>query len=246
MKVVRNLMVSNPTVKKIGTDTVAFASGTLGIQKIRVTGKAFEALSFMAYPGFERQARKADVTTVADVLIEVDAARRALDDAKLLTAIGGMERLGVTFQTGINGVYNLFDHEGFHYCVYGGSNVLKTTDDNLVRGPVRVVKSVDVAAKLPRKDAKTVSRIIGLAMTYDGHLAAAAPGGSRRARSRAEREGPSHLPRRGGRQQHRDRRAERHLRRDLASHAEGGLERRDALDRPAGRGVGVRVRMDAG
>ena len=38
VKVVPNLMVSNPTVKKIGPDTVIFASGTLGIRKILATG----------------------------------------------------------------------------------------------------------------------------------------------------------------------------------------------------------------
>ncbi len=131
---------------------------------------------FTPYPGFEDQARQADETAVAAVLADVDAARRAKDDAKLLAAIAGLERLGVTRAAGINGVYNLFDKDGFHYCVYGGTKVLKTTDDNLVRGPVRVVTSVDVAAALPRKAAKTVSRIVGLAMTYDGYLAAAAPG----------------------------------------------------------------------
>ena len=110
------------------------------------------------------------------MLAEVDAARRAQDDAKLLKAIGGMERLGVNLETGTNGVYNLFDKDGFHYCVYGGTKVLKTTDDDLVRAPVRVVESVDVAAALPRKAAKAVTRIIGLGMTYDGYLAAAAPG----------------------------------------------------------------------
>ena len=82
----------------------------------------------------------------------------------------------MNFETGINGVYNLFDRDGFHYCVYGGSKVLKTTDDNNVRGPVRIVKSVDVAAAMPPEAAKSVTRIIGLNMTYDGHIAAAAPG----------------------------------------------------------------------
>ncbi len=70
------------------------------------------------------------------------------NDAQLLTAIGGVDKMGVTFETGINGVYNLFDRDGFHYCVYGGTKVLKTTDDNVARGPVRVVKSVDVAAAI--------------------------------------------------------------------------------------------------
>lgn len=54
--------------------------------------------------------------------------------------------------------------------------MLKTTDDNVARGPVHVVKSVDVAAAIPPEVAKGVTRIIGLNMTYDGYVAAVAPG----------------------------------------------------------------------
>jgi hypothetical protein len=176
VKVVSNVMVSNPAIKKIGRDSVAFASGTLGIRKLLLTGKSLEDLGFMPYPGLEEVAKKADAKAVTAVLAKVDAARREKDDAKLLAAIGGIEKLGVTFDTGINGVYNLFDKDGFHYCVFGGTKVLKTTDDNKVRGEVRVVKSADIAKALPPEAAKAVTRIIGLNMTYDGHLAAAAPG----------------------------------------------------------------------
>ena len=175
-KVVSNVMVSNPAIKKIGPDTVGFASGTLGILKILLTGTALEAVSFTPYPGLEQWAEKASEQAVSALLAEVDAARRAKDDAKLLAAIGGMDRLGVNFETGINGVYNLFDRDGFHYCVFGATKVLKSSDDNQVRGPVKVVKSVDVAAALPPEAARAVTRIIGLNMTYDGHIAAAAPG----------------------------------------------------------------------
>jgi hypothetical protein len=175
-KVVSNVMVSNPAIKKIGPDTVGFASGTLGILKILLSGTALEAVSFTPYPGLEQWAEKASEQAVSALLAEVDAARRAKDDAKLLTAIGGMDRLGVNFETGINGVYNLFDRDGFHYCVFGATKVLKSSDDNQVRGPVKVVKSVDVAAALPPEAARAVTRIIGLNMTYDGHIAAAAPG----------------------------------------------------------------------
>ncbi len=176
VKVVTNVMVSNPTVKKIGDDTVGFASGTLGIRKILLTGDAMENISFTPYPGLEELAAKADEKTVAGVLADMNAAARTRDDAKLLTAIGGIDKMGVNFQTGINGVYNLFDKDGNHYCVYGGTKVLKSTDDNVVRGPVRVVKTVDVAAAVPPEAAKAVTRIIGLNMTYDGYIAAAAPG----------------------------------------------------------------------
>jgi hypothetical protein len=176
VKAITNVMVSNPAVKKIGSDTVAFASGTLGILKLRLTGDALDAVSFTPYPGFEATARSATDEAINGVLTEVDAARRAVDDTALLAAIGGVERLGVTFESGINGVYNLFDRDGNHYCVFGGNQVLKTSDDNAVDRPAGVVKSVNVADALPQEDAKAVTRIIGLNMTYDGFIAAAAPG----------------------------------------------------------------------
>ncbi len=176
VKAVTNVMVSNPAVKNIGSDTVAFASGTLGILKLRLTGNALDAISFTPYPGYEDSAASATDEAINRVLAEVDEARRAVDDTALLAAIGGVERLGVTFEAGINGVYNLFDRDGNHYCVFGANQVLKTSDDNVVDGPVRVVKSVNVADALPEEAAKAVTRIIGLNMTYDGFIAAAAPG----------------------------------------------------------------------
>ncbi len=176
VKVVWNVMASNPTVKKIGSDTVLFASGPFGIRKILATGESFQRLEVTPYPGFEDAARSGDETAVAALLAEVDRARRTNDDAKLLAALRGFERLGVSVETGRNGVSNLFDRDGFHYCVYGGTKILKTTDENLVRGPVEVVTSVDVAAALPRKIRKAVTRIVGLTMTYDGYLAAATAG----------------------------------------------------------------------
>jgi hypothetical protein len=177
VKMVSNLMVSNPTVKKIGSDTVLFASGTLGVRKLLATGRALENVSFTPYPGMEEIAAKADDKAVAALLAEFDDAAGEKDDGRLVTAATkGIEGLGVTLMAGINGVYNMFDKDGFHYCVYGGTKVLKSTDDNKVDGPVRVVKSVDVAAVMPPEAAKAVSRIIGINMTYDGYIAAAAPG----------------------------------------------------------------------
>ena len=62
VKAVTNVMVSNPTVKKINSDTVAFASGTLGILKLRLTGDALDAVAFTPYPGFEDTATLASTS----------------------------------------------------------------------------------------------------------------------------------------------------------------------------------------
>jgi hypothetical protein len=144
------------------------------VRKILATGTALENISFTPYPGMEEIAAKADEKAVSALLAEFDEAARAKDDDRLVTAATkGIEGLGVTLLAGINGVYNLFDKDGFHYCIYGGTKVLKSTDDNQVRGPIRVVKSVDVAAAMPPE---AVSRIIGINMICDGYIATAAPG----------------------------------------------------------------------
>jgi hypothetical protein len=174
-KVLSNVMVSNPTVKKIGSDTVGFASGAFGIRKILLTGTQLESISFTPYPGMEQAAAKADEKSVNAVLTDFNAAATAKDEAKMLAATTRMGQLGVNLQNGTNGAYNMFDSDGFHYCVFGGSKVLKSTDGNSVSGAVRVVKVTDVAAATPPKHAKAVSKIIALNMTYDGHIVAAAP-----------------------------------------------------------------------
>ncbi|OWQ50540.1 hypothetical protein CEE60_16880, partial [Stenotrophomonas maltophilia] len=174
---VPTLVTSNPTMKRVGGEVIAFASGAVGVQKIRVTGDAFEAVGgLLPYPGFETSAAMATPAALDAALTQLDAAYRAKDETKILGALKGLGAAGLNMESGINGVYNLFDRDGNHYCVYGGTHVLKTTDGNVVGDPPRIVKTADVAKGLPEDVAKSVTRIIGLNMTYDGFLAAAAPG----------------------------------------------------------------------
>ena len=89
-KHVSNVFASNPALKKIGADTVGFASGTLGILKLLLTGKALDAIGFTAYPGLEAAAGKADESTIVALAArwdEAEAARREDRRAKLLAAM---------------------------------------------------------------------------------------------------------------------------------------------------------------
>jgi hypothetical protein len=45
----------------------------------------------------------------------------------------------MNMQTGINGVYNLFDKDGYHFCVFGGTKVLKCFDDNRPHADLRII-----------------------------------------------------------------------------------------------------------
>ncbi|MRG55903.1 hypothetical protein GF108_09945 [Phyllobacterium sp. SYP-B3895] len=176
VKTVPTVITSNPTLKKVGDQTIAFASGAVGVQKLRLTGKTMEAGNFVPYPGFEADAKMASNESIRAVLDKLDAASRARDESQIVTALATMGSMGLNIQTGINGVYNLFDKDGYHYCVFGRTKVLKSFDDNDPEADLRIVASKNLVEDLPADIAKSVSRIIGLAMTYDGYLAAAAPG----------------------------------------------------------------------
>jgi len=176
VKTVPTVITSNPALKTVGNATIAFASGAVGVQKLILTGKALEAGNFVAYPGFEADAAKATADAIQSVLDKLDSAERARDETQIVQALSTMGTMGLNLQTGINGVYNLFDKDGYHYCVFGGTKVLKCFDDNDPAADLRIIASKDVATDLPPDVAKSVTRIIGLGMTYDGYLAAAAPG----------------------------------------------------------------------
>ena len=176
VKTIPTVITSNPAIKKVGAETIAFGSGAVGVQKFRLTGKEMDAGNFVPYPGFEREAEMASSAAIAAVLGRLDSAERTKDESQIVAALGTMGTMGLNLQTGINGVYNLFDKDGYHYCVFGGTRVLKSFDDNDPKADLRIVGSKDVTEDLPADVAKSVTRIIGLGMTYDGYLAAAAPG----------------------------------------------------------------------
>ncbi len=176
VKTVDTVFVSNPTVKWIGNDRIIFASGVNGITKILATGESFQPLSFLPFPGFEAVAKKGSSEAIAAVVEKLDATRRGYDDAGILALSATMDELGFNFRTVANGVYSLIDKDHNHYSVYGGVNVLKTTDDGRVEAPLRIVKTANIAEGLPPALAKSVTRVLGLGMTYDGDLAVAAAG----------------------------------------------------------------------
>lgn len=176
VKTVKGLFNSQPVTKHIGKDRILIAAGVLGIRKIYATGDAFEEISFMPYPGLEKLSKKTTEKSLKALITKLDAAREKKDDAAILALSPEIDALGFSFRTVANGVYHFVDKDQFHYCVYGGVNILKSTDKGKVKEPMKVVKSVNITEKLPADLAKTVNRIVGVGMTYDGNIAVAAPG----------------------------------------------------------------------
>jgi hypothetical protein len=176
VKTVPNVFTSNPTVKNVGGERIIIASGVDGIRKIRATGEAFDLVSFLPYPGLEAQAAKATPAALQAALDDTNAASRAKDDAKLLALSQPMAELGFSRAFIPNGTYNLIDKDGFHYAPFGGLKILKTTDDNDPKGLLKVAQVKDLAPDVPAELQQSVTHILGMTMTYDGHLAAAAGG----------------------------------------------------------------------
>ena len=112
VKTVPTVITSNPAIKKVGAETIAFASGAVGVLKLRLTGKALEADNFVAYPGFEADAGLATEAAIQAVLEKLDAAERARDETQIVAALATVGGMGKIIGTGINGVYNLFDKDG--------------------------------------------------------------------------------------------------------------------------------------
>ena len=166
--------ISQPTVKRIGNETVVIASGGHGVMKIRATGESFDVISNLLHPEVEVDDADALLKKMSDVVAAIDQARRDKNDEAVVQAGSrfATELLGL----GVGGgAYNLIDRDGYHYAAYG-THILKSFDDNDVNAPMRRVKYADVVAQIPKTVAERVGRITGLSMTYDGHLAAAANG----------------------------------------------------------------------
>ncbi|WNC74182.1 hypothetical protein RGQ13_09370 [Thalassotalea psychrophila] len=176
VKTIPGLFNSQPVVKNIGDQRILIEGGILGLRKINATGEKFEEISFMPYPGFEKYAEMATESELNDIVKELDKARSAHDDAAILKLSKRMQEIGFSFRTIANGVYHLIDKDHNHYAVYGGVNVIKTTDNGVADAPLSIVKTADITASLPENLRKQVTRVVGIGMTYDGDIAVAAPG----------------------------------------------------------------------
>lgn len=165
---------SAPIVKEVNGETTVIAGSSNGLVKIRATGEAFEHVATLAYP---EATDFSDVTpeVIARVREGIDESRRARDDTSLLLRTLGMfvsmEMWGLA-----NGAYGVIDHEGYHYTGYGWTRLLKSFDDNRIDAPLRAIHHVDVRDELPPEVAAGIDRVMGIVMTYDGHLAVAATG----------------------------------------------------------------------
>ncbi len=174
VKIVPTVFTSNPTIKHVGDETILFASGVNGIHKIIATGESLREVSFMPYPGSEAQAARVTPEAIGVAIAAADAARRSMNEARILAVSKKIEELG--YKTMIHGYYNFFDKDGFHYALFGDASIIKTTDDNDPKKPILPLKVKNLAEGLSPEITKSIGRVFGAGMTYDGNIAVVASG----------------------------------------------------------------------
>ncbi len=176
IKAIPNVFTSHPTIKNVNGERIVIASGVDGIRKILATGEAFEFISFVPYPGHEDYPTKATPEAIRAALEKADAAYRSKDEATIISMSQPMADIGFNRLQIAGGTYNMIDKDGFHYAPSGGLVVVKSTDDNIARGPLRIEKSQDLASHIPADLKDTVTHIVGITMSYQGDVMVAAHG----------------------------------------------------------------------
>lgn len=181
------LWCSAPTYKHIGDETVVIASTPLGLVKIRATDEDFTMVSNVPYPGREDVHADGTDEAILDVMASIDKHRREKNDIRLLLNSWYMYyKLNVNTRTMPSGSYAVIDNEGYHYATFDRKYLVKSFDNNDVNAPLLPIKHTDVFAQLPPEVAAELTPedgftldykgLMGISMTYDGHLALASAG----------------------------------------------------------------------
>lgn len=169
---------SAPIVKKVGDHTTVVAGTPHGLIKIDATGEAFDFVGLMPYPGLEEEHADVSNEDIAWHMNRIDEKRRKKQDWRLLFHSAYMlYGLELNYRNGGSGAYGVIDKDGYHYTFFDATRIVKSFDDNERSKPLRPVRDVGITDGLPSEVAKSITRILGITLTYDGHLAVAAKGG---------------------------------------------------------------------
>ncbi len=177
VKTVPLVWCSAPLFKHIGDETVVIASNPLGLIKVRATGEDFTLVSNVPYPN--REEVHADVSNdkIMEVMADIDAKRRQKQDWRLLFNSWLLYyKFNINMRTMPSGAYAVIDKQGYHYTFYDLHHLVKSFDDNKVEQPLLPVKYANIVSQLPPEDAAGIDRILGINMTHDGYIVAAATG----------------------------------------------------------------------
>lgn len=171
-----------PWVTSIGTvhrpyengEEALFVSGTNKVGKIKITNGAFEWVDEVVVPGFEYEVPSDE--EIRDTVDKMIAG--GTDEAKYLPPYAAHVKAIKQSSANIgNGIYTMMDNEGNYFCGFGTS-IFKVSDKTPgdVNSEIEITKAFNVKDGVTPEEAKQISRIFALGMTYDGNIAVAMPG----------------------------------------------------------------------
>lgn len=154
---------------------VVLASTNSSVMKVRFDDGRFEKIDEILIPGFEQDNAKGEV--VGALLDDLDA--HYMDEAYTLDKLDSyMDTYHLGTENAPNGLYTFADSKGDYFAGYKTS-VFRVSDvdpSQTANSKIEVTASVDVRTLLDPEVAKTVSRFVGLNVTYDGYIVIAMPG----------------------------------------------------------------------
>ncbi len=176
-KFVPSVWCSAPLYKLLGDDIVVIASNPMGLIKIRATGEDYTLVSNVPYPNREEVHADNPDDVILELKDDIDYRRRNKQDLRLLlNSLWMYYKLDINMRTMPSGAYAVIDKDGYHYTNYDKVHLVKSFDGNKVDQPLLPVKHADIINQLPPPVAQGIDKILGINMTYDGHLVAAATG----------------------------------------------------------------------
>ena len=177
VKTVPVVWCSAPLYKTIGNETVVIASTPMGLIKVLATGEDFELISNVPYPNREDVHAHATDAVILEVMTDIDEKRRKKQDWRLLFNSWLLYyKFNINMRTMPSGAYAVIDKEGYHYTFYDMQHLVKSFDNNAAKEPLVPVRYANIVSQLPPEDAAGIDRILGINLTYDGHIVAAATG----------------------------------------------------------------------
>ena len=171
------LWCSAPLFKHIGDKTVVIASNPMGLIKVDASGENFNMISNVPYPGREDVHAEVSNDKIMAVMADIDEKRRKKQDWRLLFNAWLMYyKLNINMRTMPSGAYAVIDKDGYHYTFYDKHHLVKSFDDNQVDKPLLPVAHANIVGQLPQEAAAGIDKILGINLTYDGHIVVAASG----------------------------------------------------------------------
>jgi hypothetical protein len=177
VKTVPLLWSSAPTFKNVDGERIVIASNPAGIIKVKATGEDFTLVSNVPYPGREDVHAKITDEKLRETMLSIDQKRRNKQDIRLLlNSLWMFVKFEINFRTFPSGAYSVIDKDGYHYTNFDRQFLVKSFDGNDVDAPLVPVKHANIIDQLAPEDAEEVTYLLGITMTYDGHIVAAAGG----------------------------------------------------------------------